>query len=126
MPMTVLHAGISNVGVSHAGMTNVGVLHAGRVLNGSRSPRPPWEAAMVLYTNVYFIPTMLNRFILAYTPRAHTPGAHRSRAHTHARVAFSSVLNRLIGGSCMALDWRLLHASLPLSHCLHLVAYGPS
>ena len=91
MPMTVLHAGISNVGVLHAGITNVGVLHAGRVLNGSS--RPPWEAAMVLYTNVYFIPTMLNR---------------------------------LIGGSCMALDWRLLHASLPLSHCLHLVAYGPS
>lgn len=49
MPMTVLHAGISNVGVLHAGMTNVAVLHAGRVLNGSRSP--PWEAAMVLYTN---------------------------------------------------------------------------
>jgi hypothetical protein len=86
MPMTVLHAGISNVGVLHAGITNVGVLHAGRVLNGSS--RPPWEAAMVLYTNVYFIPTMLNRFILAYTTRAHTPRAHRSRAHmlaSHSR-----------------------------------------
>ena len=47
--MTVLHAGMSNVGVLHAGMTNVRVLHAGRVLNGSRSP--PWESAMVLYTN---------------------------------------------------------------------------
>ncbi len=48
MPM---HAGISNVGVLHAGMTNVVVLHAGRVLNGSRRRSPPWEAAMVLYTN---------------------------------------------------------------------------